>query len=204
MAQQVQLLNRFRLWFLLIGFIACNAKEPAKPMLNNPVVPNQWVQIMDSALNNRNGVIYYRSSPYSGKLYGLYTNQRDTAFVRSYFLGKEEGEWKSYYENGKIKELRFFSDGKKTGKYLVWWPNGKPFMQYQFENDEYQGTCKEWNENGLLVKQMNYQQGHEAGSQKWWYDNGKIKANYIIIDGRRYGLLGTKNCINVTDSIFKN
>ncbi len=202
MAQQVQLLNR--LWFLLIGFIACNAKEPTKPMLNNPVVPNQWVHIMDSALNNRNGVIYYQSSPYSGKLYELYSNQRDTAFVRSYLLGKEEGEWKSYYENGQIKELRFFSNGKKMGKYLVWWPNGKPFMQYQFESDEYQGTCKEWNEKGLLVKQMNYHQGHELVSQKWWYDNGKIKANYIIQNGRRFGLLGTKNCINVTDSIFKN
>ena len=77
-------------------------------------------------------------------------------------------------------------------------------MQYQFESDEYQGTCKEWNEKGLLVKQMNYHQGHELGSQKWWYDNGKIKANYIIQNGRRFGLLGTKNCINVTDSIFKN
>jgi antitoxin component YwqK of YwqJK toxin-antitoxin module len=55
-----------------------------------------------------------------------------------------------------------------------------------------------------LVKQMNYLKGHEEGPQKWWYDNGKIKANYIIQDGRRFGLLGTKNCINVTDSIFKN
>jgi antitoxin component YwqK of YwqJK toxin-antitoxin module len=50
---------------------------------------------------------------------------------------------------------------------------------------------------------LNYQKGHEEGEQKWWYDNGKIKANYIIKDGRRYGLLGTKNCINVSDSIFK-
>lgn len=202
MAQQAQLLNK--LWIVIVGFIACNAKEPAMTRTTNLVVPNNWVNYTDGALNNLNGVMYYQSSPFSGKLYALYSNNLDTAFVHSYFSGKEEGEWRSFYEDGQMKELRFFSNGKKTGRYLVWWPNGKPFMQYQLENDEYQGTCKEWNEKGLMVKQMNYQQGHEVGSQKWWYDNGKIKANYIIQDGRRFGLLGTKNCINVTDSIFKN
>ena len=73
---------------------------------------------------------------------------------------------------------------------------------YVFVNDEYEGTCREWSSDGLLVKEMNYLKGHEEGSQRWWYDNGKIKANYIIKQGRRYGLLGTKNCMNVSDSIF--
>jgi antitoxin component YwqK of YwqJK toxin-antitoxin module len=50
---------------------------------------------------------------------------------------------------------------------------------------------------------MNYVMGHESGAQQQFYTDGKIKANYTIIDGRRYGLLGTKNCVNVSDSIFK-
>lgn len=202
MAQLVQLLNR--IWIIIVGFIACNAKDSSMLSTINPVVPHNWVQYQDSGLNNLNGVIYYQSSPFSGKLYALFPNRNDTAFIRGYFLGKEEGEWKSFYENKQLKELRYFNNGKKMGKYSVWWPNGKPFMQYQFENDEYEGTCMEWNEQGVMVKQMNYQLGHEVGSQKWWYDNGKIKANYIIQEGRRFGLLGTKNCINVSDSIFKN
>ena len=49
---------------------------------------------------------------------------------------------------------------------------------------------------------MNYVKGHEEGSQKMYYDNGKIRSNYTIIAGRRYGLLGTKNCVNVADSVF--
>jgi antitoxin component YwqK of YwqJK toxin-antitoxin module len=47
-----------------------------------------------------------------------------------------------------------------------------------------------------------FKDGQEEGSQKLWYDNGKIRANYVIIKGKRYGLLGTKNCKNVSDSIF--
>jgi antitoxin component YwqK of YwqJK toxin-antitoxin module len=50
---------------------------------------------------------------------------------------------------------------------------------------------------------MHYKKGYEEGLQQFYYDNGKVKANYFMKAGRRYGLLGTKNCVNVSDSIFK-
>jgi antitoxin component YwqK of YwqJK toxin-antitoxin module len=56
--------------------------------------------------------------------------------------------------------------------------------------------------DGKLIHLANYKNGQEEGTQKLWYDNGKIRANYVIKNGKRYGLLGTKNCINVSDSIF--
>ena len=104
--------------------------------------------------------------------------------------------------NGEMMQERSYSRGKKTGDYKSWWPNGKKKLHYRFANGEYEGTCQEWNENGRLVQEMNYKNGHEEGSQKMYYDNGKIRSNYTIIKGRRYGLLGTKNCINVADSVF--
>ena len=55
---------------------------------------------------------------------------------------------------------------------------------------------------GKLFHLATYKNGQEEGTQKMWYDNDKIRANYYIIDGKRYGLLGTKNCKNVSDSIF--
>jgi len=58
------------------------------------------------------------------------------------------------------------------------------------------------NPEGKLISYHNFKNGYEEGSQKVWYDNGKIKSNYTIKNGRRYGLLGTKNCINVKDSVF--
>jgi antitoxin component YwqK of YwqJK toxin-antitoxin module len=151
-----------------------------------------------------NGILMEANSPFTGILFTLYPNTIDTAEIASYFNGKEDGEWKKFYPSKKIREKRFFKDGYKTGKFLAWWENGNMQMQYFFEDDEYEGVCKEWSEKGMLNKIMTYKKGHEEGHQQWWYDNGKIKANYVIIDGRRYGLLGTKNCVNVADSIFKN
>ncbi|RIJ42904.1 toxin-antitoxin system YwqK family antitoxin [Pontibacter oryzae] len=148
------------------------------------------------------GLLLVNGKPFSGKLYTLFESSRDTAELTSYQNGKEHGEWKKFYPSGQLRERRFFEQGQKTGEYIAWWENGKKQLHYFFKDDEYEGSCKEWNEEGRLVKAMHYKNGHEEGPQQLWYDNGKIRANYVIENGRRYGLLGTKNCVNVSDSIF--
>ncbi len=150
------------------------------------------------------GLLMENNQPFSGTLFTLFGGTTDTAETSTYLTGKENGEWKKFYPSKKIREIRYFTNGQKTGEYKAWWENGQKQLDYFFVTDEYEGTCREWNDEGLLTKVMNYKQGHEDGQQQWWYDNGKVKANYIIKDGRRYGLLGTKNCVNVSDSIFKN
>ena len=72
---------------------------------------------------------------------------------------------------------------------------------YNLKNDIYHGTLKEWTKSGQIIKSLNYINGQEFGHQQLWYDNGEIRSNYIIKNNRRYGLLGTKNCVNVSDSI---
>jgi hypothetical protein len=147
------------------------------------------------------GLLHIQGVPFSGEIFGLQNNKKDTAFISHYTNGKEDGEWKTFYLGGALKEQRFFSHGKKAGEMKAWWENGQLQMLYRFEQDEYEGTCREWNPAGVLVRELNYHHGHEEGSQRQWYDNGSVRSNYIIKNGRRYGLLGTKNCVNVADSI---
>lgn len=157
-----------------------------------------------SSLTMVNGLIMDNDKPFNGTLFTLFPGTIDTAELASYKEGKEHGEWRKFYSTKRLKEKRYFENGRKTGEYIAWWQNGQKQLDYFFVTDEYEGTCKEWNEAGMLNKIMNYKKGHEEGQQQWWYDNGKIRTNYIIKNGRRFGLLGTKNCINVSDSIFKN
>lgn len=196
MAQQVPLRNNIIL-FLLITFCGCNA--PEAPVHISGILLNK----NDQSLKKVNGLLIVNNKPFSGTVFTLFAGTTDTAELATYLDGKEAGEWKQFYPSKKIMERRYFKAGQKTGEYIAWWENGIKRLQYFFLADEYEGTCREWNEAGLLTKEMNYKKGHEDGQQQCWYDNGKIKANYIIKDGRRYGLLGTKNCINVSDSIFK-
>lgn len=185
-----------RIIFILLFFTGCD--QPVKETVRRIQVNEN-----DTALHAVNGIVYYHNQLLTGTVFSLFGNSRDTASLSSYTNGKEDGVWKKWYAPGKVKEGRAFANGKKTGVYIAYWENGNRQLQYFYDNDEYEGTCREWNSNAVLIKEMNYKKGHEEGEQKLFYDNGKTRSNYVIINGRRFGLLGTKNCVNVSDSIFK-
>jgi len=196
MVQLVQLRNNL-LAVLLIGIGGCYI--PAKQF----DMPNLLLINSDSGvLTNQNGIKYLNDSLFSGTVFTLFPNTKDTSIISCYLNGKEHGLWKKFYSSGVLNEIRNFENGKKIGRYNTWWENGKLQQQFNLKDDEYEGTCKEWNSNGILIRSMNYKKGYEVGQQQLFYDNGKIRSNYFIVNGRRYGLLGTKNCVNVSDSIF--
>jgi antitoxin component YwqK of YwqJK toxin-antitoxin module len=199
MAQQAPLRNKIWAIVFFTAAIGCNTTA-IKPNSDAGFI----IPVTDTDIKNGDGLLYYKNRLFTGNLFALFPTGNDTAETAYYQNGKEHGEWKKFYPAGGLKEKRKFENGIKTGALITWWPNGNRQMLYQFLNNESEGTCREWTENGMLSKEMNYANGREEGPQKCWYDNGKIKANYTIINGRRYGLLGTKNCINVSDSIFKN
>jgi hypothetical protein len=155
----------------------------------------------DSAFFNRQDTLFFSGQKFSGFTYMLYPNG-DTSFLIAYVNGLQEGLCKKWYPGKKPAEVRLYNKGKKDGIQQAWWYNGNPKFMFVASEDEYEGESKEWNTNGALIKLFHYTKGQEEGSQQLFYDNGKIRANYIIIAGRRYGLLGTKNCVNVSDSIF--
>jgi antitoxin component YwqK of YwqJK toxin-antitoxin module len=198
MAHRGLLHNSIILLIISTGFFGCHTKIPENPVTFSMVRQNK----SEAKLTFENGLLVIDKKPFNGTLFTLFPATTDTAELMSYLDGKEHGERRKFYPQKKIREKRFFKHGQKTGEYMVWWENGNEQLHYFFEADEYEGTCKEWNVEGKLVKVMNYKKGHEEGHQQWWYDNGKVKANYVIREGRRYGLLGTKNCINVSDSVF--
>jgi antitoxin component YwqK of YwqJK toxin-antitoxin module len=198
MEHLVRFRNRLVLLIFSSGLFGCYVKTPENSAADYSVLLNKNEQ----QIKIENGLLIIKQKSFSGRLYSLFYTSTDTIELSSYRNGKEHGEWKKFYPSGKLKEKRFFENGQKTGEYIAWWENGNKQLHYFFAADEYEGTCKEWNAEGNLAKIMNYKRGHEEGRQQWWYDNGKVKANYIIKEGRRYGLLGTKNCINVSDSVF--
>ena len=193
MAQQVQFLIKV---FIFCCIVSCSSK-------NEKPIKMQLVTNKDTNLQIVNGIVYYQTKLFSGKIVSFFDSSKDTLSIKNFILGKEDGVWKEFYHNQNIKLIRNFKDGKKIDSLIGFWENKNKMLAYYFINDEYEGTGKEWNRDGRLIREMNYKNGHEEGSQRMFYDNGKVRSNYVIINGKRFGLLGTKNCINVSDSIFK-
>ncbi len=190
MVRLARLLSNFLILTFLVS--SCNSRKSVV------------VDALDSSLASRGDILFRNKVAFTGKTFSLYADTGDTAEIRNYCEGNAHGSWKKFYTDGRLRESREFDGGRKTGFYIAWWQNGNRKLEYHFDHDEYEGICREWNEHGVLIREMKYAKGHESGAQKMFYDNGKVRANYVIEDGRRYGLLGTKNCVNVSDSVFKN
>jgi antitoxin component YwqK of YwqJK toxin-antitoxin module len=148
-----------------------------------------------------NGVLYYQNNPFEGLLVSTYT---DGSFKMKlqYVEGRKDGYEKQWHPNGELSQSRWYSQGIKVNNHLGWWQDGTPKFEYHFNiKGEYEGSRKEWYQNGQLVRDFNYTSGKEIGSQRMWTDSGKIRANYEVRNGERFGLIGLKKCYTVkTDS----
>ena len=186
---------------ILISLWAYSCKED-KPINFGVAVPQIFVPKQSQFLESQNDVMYFKNKKFDGFLYELQPNSLDTMAVEGFLDGVLNGVTKKWYSNRQLFEERYYANGQKNGKQISYWENGKVRFEFVAKNDQYEGELKEYNMEGKLFHLATYKNGQEEGTQKMWYDNGKIRANYYIIDGKRYGLLGTKNCKNVSDSIF--
>ena len=178
---------------LLFLFISCGDEQSSHVYLNAAEID----------LHTSKGITSINSTPVTATIFEL-NAAGDTIAIIPYKNGKEHGWSKYYYSKGKPKAFRLHVDGWKQGEHKAWFENDRQHFIYHFQDDKFEGNQKEWVENGQLYTDLNYKNGVEHGSQKVWYANGKIKTNYIIVNNRRYGLLGTKNCVNAVDSVFKH
>lgn len=163
--------------------------------------PKQFYNGADPNIRTHRGVTYLKTTPITGVVFTL-NDENDTTALIPYQEGKRHGTAIQYHNNRQKRSERNYSHGRKIGEHRGWHENGKASFVYNFSDDVFDGNQKEWLENGQLYSDMNYEQGKESGSQRVWYSDGTIKTNYIVKNNRRYGLLGTKNCINTADSVL--
>ena len=189
MVPQERLVNRLLFCFALFLFSCEDGNEAF---------------ILDSSkIDLTKSIVLYQKIPFTGQIYSFHPGTLDTLWVRNYKDGLKNGVWRKYFLNGELKEKRKFRKGKKEGDYVGYYAGGIKNFIFKFQNGEYNGTNKVWTKEGLLIEEGNFKNGYEFGVQKTWYLNGKIKSNYIIKNNRRYGLLGTKNCVNAYKDVSK-
>ena len=203
-----QIIAKAGFFFLCISFLnACTTqKEEIKNITPEikiaKTVPSVYINAADKDLTKHQDTIFYKDKFFTGFRYTLYSTG-DTVAVDSYFNGVEEGTQKKWYPNRQLQEERFYINGKKEGTHKGWWPDGKEKFLFTAYSDKNDGEFKEWYSSGLLAKYFHYKNGQEEGSERLWWDNGSVRANYVIRDGKKYGLIGLKTCINPYDSITK-
>lgn len=170
------------------AFMACQSPQTA--------IPNVLANAdTDSTLRFENGLLRQQNKPFSGYVVSYYSFQK-LRLKEAYLSGKAEKIHQKWYENGQMQEQRGYLNNHKHGIHRGWWANGKLKFEYRFADDVATGVHQEWYDNGQLFTRLTYdKQGQPEGSQQMWYNTGQIKANYVVKNGRRFGLLGAKGCM---------
>lgn len=145
-------------------------------------------------LERKRGLLYFNNQLFSGYTYELHLNG-NTKSKTHWVNGQRDGKQISWYEDGQMKALRIYKNHRKHGLHQGWYHNGSLRFEYQFAEGVYHGSYKEWYSDGSPASERNYIHGNESGAQKVYELNGQVRANYVVKDGHRYGLVGSKNCI---------
>ena len=121
-----------------------------------------------------------------------------------YVDGRRHGMAYRWFENGRLHSSRCFDRGTKQGLQIGYWPNGELRFRYVAESGVYAGTYASWHENGQQGALRHFVAGRESGAQKTWDRSGTLLSNYVVRDGRRYGLLDSKPCFTVDEGVSQN
>lgn len=155
------------------------------------------ISVSDTGLHQHGPVLYYGNTPFNGTLFQC-NAAGDTLLLDPYTDGLQNGLQTLFYPSGKIRESRLYVQGKREGIHRGWYADGMRRFAYQYHNDVFDGVFCEWYDNGNLYRQMHFVRGQEDGSEQIFEDDGTVYANYVVRNGRRYGLTGTKHCLSET------
>jgi antitoxin component YwqK of YwqJK toxin-antitoxin module len=95
------------------------------------------------------------------------------------YHSKKEGNWISYFNDGKIKLIAEYKNGIPCGNFQKFYENGKIREKGKFVNYHYIDTLFRYYQNGNIESMTVFnEKGEENGENKYFHDNGKVAFVY--------------------------
>ena len=180
---------------LLVTAVACSGTENRAGSKSLAFASTDSVRLPDTAFQIKNGLAFHRQKMFNGSTVEYYSSDNLKLSV-AYAGGLEQGYTHAFYESGQPEYERNYNQGEKDGIHTGWWANGNKRFEYHFAKGVYNGDFTEWYEDGKTAKIIQYKDGKETAG-KGWRNNGKPYMNFIVKDGRRYGLVNAQLCYSV-------
>lgn len=133
--------------------------------------------------------------------------RKNGALFKKYYKvsGLRIGNYKSYYRNGRVRELRNYNiRGKIHGDYNIWWKNGTPCVNATFKHNKPHNTLREFHPNGELKASVRFMYGKKHGWSKMFDTNGRLRLSEKFIMDYRYGVRNKyKDGVKVYSAYYK-
>jgi hypothetical protein len=188
---------------VLAGLLLGSASESrCESDLSVPVVAGtsqgRTVLADDAELSRKRGLLFYRGDLFTGLV-----EQFDADGVlrtrNQYEMGRRHGDCRRWYSDGTLESVREYRENRKHGQHAGWFEKGQKKFLMHFDRGSYIGERKEWYASGKPFALFQYEFGKEVGLQRVWGPSGNLRSNYVVRNGRRYGLIGAKPCVSVPE-----
>ena len=112
---------------------------------------------------NQNGTLSSRVEYSSGKRHGVerkfYMEGNDIAEEINWKDSIKHGAWNQYFQSGQLKFTVTYIDGKLEGQYVSWYPDGKKEVEGMYRNGTPDGEWKRYHENGEYISTIKFDRG---------------------------------------------
>lgn len=126
-------------------------------------------------MERRNGIWYFRGSPYSGKFIDYYYSGKIHG-KGTFHNGKVEGYRTMYHQNGQLVTETFYSNGIENGLEKEYYEDGTLKQKGEFVNGKEEGIWEMYFPNGQVKQRSTFKGGNMEGETTVYYSTGKILA----------------------------
>jgi len=87
----------------------------------------------------------------------LYENSRKK-MEGTYLNERRNGNWRAWYNDGKLWSEGEYKDGKRHGPGTVYHPNGRKYIESFYTEDEKTGKWRFYDTAGTVIKEVDFEQ----------------------------------------------
>ena len=190
---QEGVLNRMEIWKNdeLVPDEAVNVKLDIKRDYYNNGRPKSSVNLINGV---KEGV--YRDYDNLGTITGSKLYDKDRVIAEGGIVdanGQQQGEWKYFYSDGKVKSKGFFKDGKRDGQWTFYYLNQKVQQTGSYKDNQPIGNWKWYYANEQILREENYKNGKEDGASAEYDEGGNEIAKGNYAGGKKEGAWKLKN-----------
>lgn len=99
------------------------------------------------------------------------------------FAEQMAGEYKRYYQNGKLCMHAFYREGCLEGQSTTYFENGREASKTYFCKNKAEGQVLRYFQTGAVAGRLQYIGGRMSGLQQFYYENGTVRCEFFCTDG---------------------
>jgi antitoxin component YwqK of YwqJK toxin-antitoxin module len=106
--------------------------------------------------------------------WSFYREDGTLKWEKTFVMGNADGEQRYYFPDSTVEKVEMWKMGQLNGQKTEFYPGGTPKKEIGYKNGEFDGMYKTYFPDGTLESQQEFSNGKKIGSSTYNYENGQL------------------------------